>query len=119
MEAGQGLAGALIASSAWTLSHRMPLGFRHEIATDTLAALSASRDRLTPALETANTQLATAQEELREQEKSLALAELAGTTAQVNGVVWSLIVTSEVPVLEAELAPRIADSLTLVDTAGD
>lgn len=36
-----------------------------------------------------------------------------------NGVVWSLIVTSEVPELEAELAPRIADSLTLVDTPGD
>jgi hypothetical protein len=36
-----------------------------------------------------------------------------------NGVVWSLIVTSEVPDLEAELAPEIADTLTLVDTAAD
>lgn len=35
-----------------------------------------------------------------------------------GGVVWSLIVTSEVSEVEADLAPKIADTLTLVDAAG-
>lgn len=34
-----------------------------------------------------------------------------------EGVVWSLIVTSEVPEVEAELAPRIADTFTLTGAA--
>jgi hypothetical protein len=36
-----------------------------------------------------------------------------------RGVVWSVIVTSEVPEVEADLAPKITDTFTLADTPAE
>ena len=59
-------AAADLSARAATLEHdHAVVRVRHEIAEETLASLSARRDRLAPALDTVNAQLAVAQEELR------------------------------------------------------